>query len=106
MSSCMSWLKKKSHWRKKDSCKECAMVRQRSLHFKEGDMFLRNSNFKAGFHDCKLYAVWTWLPTRYAVCQPELLFTTEEHGTSLVTLYQRVENYQPTIIVIKTTKDE
>lgn len=53
-----------------------------------------------------LYTVWTWLPIRYAVSQPELLYTSEEHGTSLVTLYQRVESYQPTVIVIKTTRDE
>lgn len=53
-----------------------------------------------------LYAIWTWLPTRYAVCQPLLLYTSEEHGTSLVTLYSRVENYQPTIIVIKNCEDE
>ncbi|XP_060604259.1 GTPase-activating protein skywalker-like isoform X2 [Ruditapes philippinarum] len=53
-----------------------------------------------------LYAILKWIPTRYAICQPELLYTSEEHGTSLVTLYQRVENYQPTIIVIKTTQDE
>lgn len=53
-----------------------------------------------------LYTIWNWLPSRCTVCQPELLYTSEEHGTSLVTLYQRVEHYQPTIIVIKTTRDE
>ncbi|KAL3847322.1 hypothetical protein ACJMK2_018237 [Sinanodonta woodiana] len=53
-----------------------------------------------------LYTLWTWLPTRFAVCQPELLFTSEEHGTSLMTLYSKVEHYQPTLIVIKTTNDE
>ncbi|XP_033759375.1 GTPase-activating protein skywalker-like isoform X2 [Pecten maximus] len=53
-----------------------------------------------------LYTVWSWLPPRFAVCQPELLYTSEEHGTSLMTLYTRVEDHQPTLIVIKTTNDE
>ncbi|XP_069104836.1 GTPase-activating protein skywalker-like [Argopecten irradians] len=53
-----------------------------------------------------LYIVWSWLPPRFAVCQPELLYTSEEHGTSLMTLYTRVEDYQPTLIVIKTTNNE
>lgn len=54
----------------------------------------------------QLYTIWTWLPARFAVCQPELLYTSEEHGTSLMTLYSRVESYQPTLIFIKTTTDE
>lgn len=54
----------------------------------------------------KLYTIWSWLPARYAVCQPELLYTSEEHGTSLRTLYTRIENHQPTLILIKTTTDE
>ncbi|XP_052214993.1 GTPase-activating protein skywalker-like isoform X2 [Dreissena polymorpha] len=63
-------------------------------------------NYSSLLDRASLYAVWTWLPNRFSVCQPELLYTTEEHGTSLVTLYQRVENHQPTVIVIKTTNDE
>ncbi|KAJ8310486.1 hypothetical protein KUTeg_012351 [Tegillarca granosa] len=54
----------------------------------------------------QLYNIWSWLPPRYAVCQPELLYTSEEHGTSLMTLYTRAENHEPTLIVIKTTTDE
>ncbi|XP_061189632.1 uncharacterized protein LOC133197554 [Saccostrea echinata] len=53
-----------------------------------------------------LYTIWSWLPARCAVCQPELLYTSEEHGTSLRTLYTRIENHQPTLILIKTTTDE
>ena len=63
-------------------------------------------NIIRNFFILQLYSIWTWLPTRYAVCQPLLLYTSEEHGTSLVTLYSRVENYQPTIIVIKNTENE
>lgn len=58
------------------------------------------------FNSDMLYNIWSWLPPRYAVCQPELLYTSEEHGTSLMTLYTRAENHEPTLIVIKTTTDE
>ena len=48
MSSCMSWLKKLRH---KETV-ECELERKISLHLK--DIVLRNSNFKAGFKDCKV----------------------------------------------------
>ncbi|XP_036362769.1 GTPase-activating protein skywalker-like isoform X2 [Octopus sinensis] len=52
------------------------------------------------------YVIWSWLPARSAVCQPKLLYTSEEHGVSLRTLYVMTEEYEPTIIVIKTLTDE
>lgn len=52
------------------------------------------------------YVIWSWLPARSAVCQPLLLYTSEEHGVSLKTLYAKTEEYEPTIIVIKTTSNE
>lgn len=48
MSACMSWVKR---WRHKKST-ETELERQISLHLK--DIVLRNSNFKAGFKDCKV----------------------------------------------------
>lgn len=38
--------------------------------------------------------------------QPILLYTTEEHGCSLTTFYVRVENYDPTLLLIKTCNNE
>ncbi|GAB1601195.1 GTPase-activating protein skywalker-like [Argonauta hians] len=52
------------------------------------------------------YDIWSWLPARSAVCQPKLLYTSEEHGVSLRTLYMMTEEYEPTIIVVKTLTDE
>ncbi|XP_013388368.1 TBC1 domain family member 24 isoform X1 [Lingula anatina] len=54
----------------------------------------------------QLQTIWSWLPYRMTVYQPELLFSTEEHGTSLITLYQKIENKGAVILVIKTEKDE
>ncbi|ESP00285.1 hypothetical protein LOTGIDRAFT_141064 [Lottia gigantea] len=54
----------------------------------------------------QIHLIWSWLPPRLAVCQPTLLYTSEEHGTSLRTLYSKVEDYHQTIIVIQTTVGE
>ncbi|XP_064638457.1 GTPase-activating protein skywalker-like isoform X2 [Lineus longissimus] len=54
----------------------------------------------------QLQAIWQWLPTRMTVYQPEMLYTTHEHGTSLKTLYSRVEDREPTLIVVKTSNGE
>src|SRR5690348_13124036 len=38
--------------------------------------------------------------------QPELIYTTEEHGSSVTTFFNRVEQYEPTLMIIKTTRNE
>lgn len=38
--------------------------------------------------------------------QPILLYTTEEHGCSLTTFYVRVEQHEPTLLMIKTCNNE
>jgi len=53
-----------------------------------------------------LLVLWQWLPIRITMYQPVLLYTTEEHGCSLTTFFKRVEHHEPTILIIKTTKDE
>ncbi|XP_050388396.1 GTPase-activating protein skywalker isoform X2 [Patella vulgata] len=53
-----------------------------------------------------IHLIWGWLPPRLAVCQPFLLYTSEEHGTSLRTLYSKIEDKTQTIIIIKTTRGE
>ncbi|KAF2360707.1 TLDc domain [Trinorchestia longiramus] len=53
----------------------------------------------------ELLTIWNWLPVRMTMHQPSLLYTTEEHGSSLTTFYQRVENHEPTILLVRTTCD-
>lgn len=50
--------------------------------------------------------IWSWLPLRFAINRPVLLFTSAEHGTSLMTLYSRIEEQPYTIIIIQSTSDE
>lgn len=43
---------------------------------------------------------------RITMYQPVLLYTTEEHGCSLTTFYVRVEQHEPTLLMIKTCNNE
>ncbi|KOB73278.1 Uncharacterized protein OBRU01_10929 [Operophtera brumata] len=54
----------------------------------------------------KLFTLWSWLPVRITMYQPVLLYTTEEHGCSLTTFYVRVEQHEPTLLMIKTCNNE
>ncbi|XP_066597523.1 GTPase-activating protein skywalker isoform X2 [Prorops nasuta] len=53
-----------------------------------------------------LITLWSWLPMRITMYQPILLYTTEEHGCSLTTFYVRVEQHEPTLLMIKTCNNE
>ncbi|XP_032664302.1 GTPase-activating protein skywalker isoform X2 [Odontomachus brunneus] len=53
-----------------------------------------------------LLTLWSWLPARITMYQPVLLYTTEEHGCSLTTFYVRVEQHEPTLLMIKTCNNE
>ncbi|XP_055335073.1 GTPase-activating protein skywalker-like [Paramacrobiotus metropolitanus] len=50
----------------------------------------------------QLYCLWQWLPLRHRICQPTLLYTSEEHGVSLVTFFQQCGNNEPTLLIVKT----
>ncbi|KAL0274112.1 UNVERIFIED_CONTAM: hypothetical protein PYX00_006616 [Menopon gallinae] len=54
----------------------------------------------------ELLVLWSWLPVRITMYQPVLLYTTEEHGCSLTTFYHRVEQHEPTLLMIKTAANE
>ncbi|XP_056153697.1 TBC1 domain family member 24 [Lampris incognitus] len=47
--------------------------------------------------------IWSWIPERFALCQPQLLFTTTNHGCSLNRFYSHCEGYEPTLLLIRTT---
>ncbi|XP_073687153.1 TBC1 domain family member 24-like [Garra rufa] len=50
--------------------------------------------------------IWSWIPERFALCQPQLLFTTSTHGCSLNRFYSHCEGYEPTLMLIRTTDRE
>ncbi|XP_028333038.1 TBC1 domain family member 24 isoform X2 [Gouania willdenowi] len=47
--------------------------------------------------------IWSWIPERFALCQPQLLFTTSHHGCLLNRFYLHCEGYEPTLLLIRTT---
>ncbi|XP_038676136.1 TBC1 domain family member 24 isoform X3 [Scyliorhinus canicula] len=64
-------------------------------------------NFKSNIVSAKeMREIWSWIPERFALCQPMLIFTTLDHGYSLNRFYAHCEGYEPTIILIKTTEAE
>ncbi|XP_041939155.1 TBC1 domain family member 24 [Alosa sapidissima] len=50
--------------------------------------------------------IWSWIPERFALCQPELLFTTSTHGCSLNRFYSHCEGHEPTLLLLRTTDGE
>jgi len=54
----------------------------------------------------ELLTVWAWLPVRVTMYQPELIYTSEEHGCSLTTFFSRVEQHEPTLMLLKVTTGE
>lgn len=57
-------------------------------------------------YSIQLLTLWSWLPVRITMYTPILLYTTEEHGCSLTTFYVRVEQHEPTLLLIKTCNNE
>ncbi|NXK50368.1 TBC24 protein, partial [Chauna torquata] len=50
--------------------------------------------------------VWSWIPERFSLFPPLLLFSTSEDGCSLQRFYSCCEGYEPTVLLIKTTAGE
>jgi len=50
--------------------------------------------------------LWDWLPVRFSLSQPVLVFTTQEHGFRLKTLLEKIDEIEYSILIIKTTNGE
>jgi len=54
----------------------------------------------------KLMQLWSLIPERITMIMPKLVYSTNDDGTSLKTFYHKSENFEPTILLIKTTKGD
>ncbi|KAG8431133.1 hypothetical protein GDO86_019366 [Hymenochirus boettgeri] len=54
----------------------------------------------------EMRTVWSWIPERFSLCPPVLLFSTMEHGYSLQRFFSHCEGFEPTVLIIKTTAEE
>lgn len=52
----------------------------------------------------QLHTIWSWLPERIQLQRPSVVFTTDEHGYSLNSLYTRSDQYEPTLIVVRSAR--
>ncbi|NXP18052.1 TBC24 protein, partial [Scytalopus superciliaris] len=50
--------------------------------------------------------VWSWIPERFSLSPPLLLFSTSQDGCSLQRFYTCCEGFEPTVLLIKTTEGE
>lgn len=50
--------------------------------------------------------LWEWIPDRIAVKEPVIVFSTNEDGCSLRTLFAKTDAYEPTILLIKTQEGD
>ena len=53
-----------------------------------------------------LCTLWNWIPQRLTVYSPNMLFTTQEHGTSINTLFNVLDELEYCFLVIKTFQNE
>ncbi|NWX46733.1 TBC24 protein, partial [Steatornis caripensis] len=80
----------------------CIVFLRQNVH-----LAVHAENFKSEIVSVKeMRDIWSWIPERFALCQPLLLFTTLEHGCSLSRFYSHSEGHEPTLLLIKTTAKE
>lgn len=51
----------------------------------------------------QIATLWRWLPSRYQILELQLIYSTNIHGCRLMTLFDKIEYYPTSIIVIQTT---
>lgn len=50
--------------------------------------------------------IWSWLPIRISMYQPEVIYSSNEHGVCLTAFYMTAGQWEPTVLVIKSMNDE
>ncbi|XP_075538891.1 GTPase-activating protein skywalker-like isoform X4 [Dermacentor variabilis] len=64
------------------------------------DRFLKTA------YNIQMALVWSWLPARITMLQPEVIYSTNEHGSSLTNFFFHTDTWEPTLLVILTTREE
>lgn len=54
----------------------------------------------------QMAVVWGWLPARITMLQPEVIYSTNEHGCSLTNFFFHTDTWEPTLLLILTTREE
>ncbi|XP_066266226.1 GTPase-activating protein skywalker-like [Branchiostoma lanceolatum] len=54
----------------------------------------------------QIHQLWCWLPQRFSLYEPRIIFSSSDDGYHLRNLYQKCADNQPIVLVIKTKNDE
>ncbi|XP_037669805.1 TBC1 domain family member 24 isoform X2 [Choloepus didactylus] len=86
-------------------------LKQRGITVKQKRQFVHLAVHTENFHSeivsvREMRDIWSWVPERFALCQPLLLFSSLQHGYSLSRFYFQCEGHEPTLLLIKTTQKE
>ncbi|XP_012587188.1 PREDICTED: TBC1 domain family member 24 isoform X2 [Condylura cristata] len=86
-------------------------LKQKGITVKQKRQFVHLAvhaeNFRSDVVSVKeMRDIWSWVPERFALCQPLLLFSSLQHGYSLTRFYFQCEGHEPTLLLIKTTQKE
>ncbi|VTJ75202.1 Hypothetical predicted protein [Marmota monax] len=86
-------------------------LKQKGITVKQKRQFVHLAvhaeNFRSEIVSVKeMRDIWSWVPERFALCQPLLLFSSLQHGYSLSRFYFHCEGHEPTLLLIKTTQKE
>ncbi|GFY47491.1 GTPase-activating protein skywalker [Trichonephila inaurata madagascariensis] len=64
-------------------------------------------NFKSSILTAEqMSIIWNWIPIRISMLQPEVIYSSNEHGVCLTAFYMTAGSYEPTVLVIKANNDE
>lgn len=81
----------------------CLLVRKRTLSLG----IIPLANFRSEVLSAQQMALlWSWLPARITMLQPEVIYSTNEHGSSLTNFYFQTDTWEPTLLAILTTRNE
>ncbi|XP_074870878.1 TBC1 domain family member 24-like isoform X3 [Carettochelys insculpta] len=83
--------------------KGITVVQRRQLFYLAVDMLKFSSTIVTAQ---EMRIVWSWIPKRFSLFSPVLLFSTSENGYSLQRFYSCCEGYEPTVLLLKTTLGE
>ncbi|KAM9583819.1 TBC1 domain family member 24 isoform 2-T2 [Trichechus inunguis] len=86
-------------------------LKQKGITVKQKRQFVHLAVHAENFHSeivsvKEMRDIWSWVPERFALCQPLLLFSSLQHGYSLTRFYFQCEGHEPTLLLIKTTQKE
>lgn len=86
-------------------------LKQRGITVKQKRQFVHLAVQADNFHSeivsvKEMRDIWSWVPERFALCQPQLLFSSLQHGYSLARFYFQCEGHEPTVLLVKTTQKE